>query len=156
VSFAASPTGAASPPYAGPSLEAPVTDEDLPVISFVEDVPGLPGLASCVLVALDDDASVFALRSVVDPDLRLLVVAPGAFFPDYSTEVADEIVHLLELDPGDLPLVLLVVNPGSGLADATANLAAPILVNPRTRRAVQALQADGDLSLRAPLLSPAH
>ena len=64
-----------------------MVDEDLPVISFVEDVPGLPGLARCVLVALDDDASVFALRSVVDPDLRLLVVAPGAFFPDYSTEV---------------------------------------------------------------------
>jgi flagellar assembly factor FliW len=133
-----------------------VSDEDLPVISFVEDVPGLPGLARCVLVALDDDASVFALRSVADPDLRLLVVAPGAFFPDYSTEVATEIVDLLELDPADQPLVLLVVNPGSGLADATANLAAPILVNPRTRRAVQALQADSDLSLRAPLLTPAH
>ncbi len=89
-----------------------MSDEDLPVISFVEDVPGLPGLARCVLVALDEDASVFALRSVVDPDLRLLVVAPGAFFPDYSTEVADEIVEVLELEGDDQPLVLLVVNPG--------------------------------------------
>ena len=132
-----------------------MVDEDLPVISFVEDVPGLPGLARCVLVALDDDASVFALRSIVDPDLRLLVVAPGAFFPDYSTEVADEIVDALELVDDDQPLILLVVNPGAGLADATANLAAPILVNPRTRRAVQALQADTDLPLRAPLLATA-
>ena len=132
-----------------------MADEDLPVISFVEDVPGLPGLARCVLVALDDDASVFAMRSTMEPDLRLLVVAPGAFFPDYSTQVPDEIVDLLELTGDDQPLVLLVVNPGGGLAEATANLAAPILVNPRTRRAVQALQADGDLPLRAPLLATA-
>lgn len=133
-----------------------MTDEDLPVISFVEDVPGLPGLSQCVLVSLDDDAMVFALRSVLDPDLRLLVVAPGPFFPDYSTEVADEVVEVLGLERDEQPLVLLVVNPGSGLADATANLAAPILVNARTRRAVQALQADGDLSLRAPLLAGAR
>jgi flagellar assembly factor FliW len=133
-----------------------MTDEDLPVISFVEDVPGLPGLSQCVLVSLDDEAMVFALRSVLDPDLRLLVVAPGPFFPDYSTDVADEVVDVLGLDADEQPLVLLVVNPGSGLADATANLAAPILVNARTRRAVQALQADGDLSLRAPLLAGAH
>jgi flagellar assembly factor FliW len=133
-----------------------VAEDDLPVISFVEDVPGLPGLARCVLVSLDDDAHVFALRSVADPDLRLLVVAPGPFFPDYSTDVADEVGEVLELLPDEQPLVLLVVNPGSGLADATANLAAPILVNGRTRRAVQALQADGDLPLRAPLLAGAR
>ena len=133
-----------------------MTDEDLPVISFVEDVPGLPGLAQSVLVALDDSASVFALRSVADPDLRLLVVAPGAFFPDYSTEIETEVVEALELAAGEQPLVLLVVNPGSGLADATANLAAPILVNARTRRAVQALQSDTELSLRAPLLAGAR
>jgi flagellar assembly factor FliW len=133
-----------------------MADDDLPVISFVEDVPGLPGLSQCVLVALDDDAMVFALRSVLDPDLRLLVVAPGAFFPDYSTEVADEVVEVLDLASDEQPLVLLVVNPGSGLADATANLAAPILVNARTRRAVQVLQADGNLPLRAPLLAGAR
>ena len=107
-------------------------------------------------MALDDSASVFALRSVADPDLRLLVVAPGAFFPDYSTEIETEVVEALELAAGEQPLVLLVVNPGSGLADATANLAAPILVNARTRRAVQALQSDTELSLRAPLLAGAR
>jgi flagellar assembly factor FliW len=133
-----------------------MADQELPVISFVEDVPGLPGLSQCVLVALDDDAMVFALRSVLDPDLRLLVVAPGPFFPDYTTDVADEVVEVLELAPGEQPLVLLVVNPGTGLADATANLAAPILVNARTQRAVQAMQLDGQLPLRAPLLAGAR
>lgn len=133
-----------------------MTQDDLPVISFVEDVPGLPGLSQCVLVSLDEDAMVFALRSVIDPDLRLLVVAPGPFFPDYSTDVAGEVVDVLGLDAGEQPLVLLVVNPGSGLSDATANLAAPILVNPRSRRAVQALQTEGDLPLRAPLLAGAR
>ena len=130
-------------------------DEDLPVISFVEDVPGLPGLSPCLLVSLDEDATVFALRSVMDPDLRLLVVAPGAFFPDYDAALEAEVVDALELEGGEQPLVLLVVNPGRGLAEATANLAAPILVNARTRRAVQAMQTDSDLSLRAPLLAGA-
>ena len=84
-----------------------------------------------------------------------LVVAPGAFFPDYATEVGSDVAGVLDLSSEDEALVLLVVNPGNGLADATANLAAPILVNPRTRRAVQAVQADADLPLRAPLLAPA-
>jgi flagellar assembly factor FliW len=135
---------------------ATMNDDDAPIISFVEDVPGLPGLSRCLLVPLDEDAMVFALRSVMDPDLRLLVVAPGPFFPDYSTEIADEIVQALELEVDEQPLILLVVNPGNGLADATANLAAPILVNGRTRRAVQAVQADSGLPLRAPLLADVH
>ena len=128
-------------------------DDDLPVISFVEEVPGLPELSRCVLVTLDDDATVFALRSIAEPELRLLVVAPGAFFPDYSAELENEVMTALELGSDEQPLVLLVVNPGSALTEATANLAAPILVNARTRRAVQALQTDTELSLRAPLLS---
>ncbi len=132
-----------------------MAEDDLPVISFVEDVPGLPGLSRCVLVSLDEESMVFALRSLVDPDLRLLVVAPEPFFPEYGADLDAEVVAVLGLEPGDQPLVLLVVNPGAGLADATVNLAAPILVNPRTRRAVQALQSDAGLPLRAPLLATA-
>jgi flagellar assembly factor FliW len=45
----------------------------------------------------------------------------------------------------------VLVNPGATLADMTANLMAPILVNHRTRRAAQVVLEDPSLPLRAPL-----
>jgi flagellar assembly factor FliW len=53
-------------------------------------------------------------------------------------------------DDSDL-VTLVVVTLGARAEDATANLMAPVLVNHRTRKAVQVLLDDADLPLRAPL-----
>ena len=93
--------------------------ESLPLIEFVAPLPGFPQHREFALVRLDDDGLLYALSSAQDPDLRFLVVPPGPFFPDYGPEVDDETIALLDADPADL-LILLVVTANDGPGSAPA------------------------------------
>jgi flagellar assembly factor FliW len=125
--------------------------EAIPEIEFVADMPGLPGMSRCALVQLDEVGALYRLQSLLDPDLRLLVAAPPVFFADYAPEIDDETAASIGLQSADDALVLVVVTTGGSATEATANLLAPVVVNARTRQAVQVLQVD-ELPLAAPLI----
>lgn len=127
--------------------------EELPVIELVSPMPGFPDHRRFALVRLDDDALLFALRSVEDPSLRFLVVPPHRFFPDYAPEVDDAVVAELAIaDPAEV-LLLVVLTAATSLATTTANLLAPLLVNVRTRRAAQVILDEPGLSVATPLVA---
>jgi flagellar assembly factor FliW len=124
----------------------------IPEIEFVSDMPGLPGMSRRALVRLDEAGALYRLQSLLDPDLRLLVAAPPVFFADYAPQIDDVTAGSIGLESADDALVLVVVTTGGSAAEATANLLAPIIVNSRTRQAVQVLQLEDDLPLAAPLI----
>lgn len=126
---------------------------DIPVIELVQPMPGFPDRSRFALVQLDDDGVLCQLRSLDDPSLRFLVVSPVSFFPDYAPVVDEESVADLGIESADDVLVLLVLNAGTSLADTTANLAAPVLVNTHTRRAQQVILDDPQLSVATPLVA---
>jgi flagellar assembly factor FliW len=126
---------------------------DIPLIELVQPMPGFPTLRQFALVQLDDEGLLCAFRSVEEPDLRFLVVPPAAFFPEYTPEVDEEAVRELGIETVDDILVLVVVKAGTSLADSTANLAAPLLINAATRRAQQVVLDDPAHSLAAPLVA---
>lgn len=134
-----------------PRTGSPMTD--IPLIELVQPMPGFPDLHRFALVQLDDEGLLCAFRSVEDPELRFLVVPPAAFFPDYEPEVDEDVVRGLGIEAVEDVLVLVVVNAGDSLADSTANLAAPLLVNAATRRAQQVVLDDPALSLATPLVA---
>lgn len=126
---------------------------DVPVIELVQPLPGFPERRRFALVQLDEDGVLCALRSVDDPGLRFLVVPPVPFFPDYAPVVEDGTVAALGISSSDEVLVLVVVNAGASLAETTANLMAPVLVNTTTRKALQVILDDPRLSVRVPLVA---
>lgn len=126
--------------------------EEMPVIELVEPMPGFPELTRFALVRLDDDGVLCALRSVEDPSLRLLVIPPNVFFPDYAPEIDDATVDALGIEAAADVLVLVVVNPGDATGGATVNLLAPVLINTVTRRGGQVILSE-ELPVRAPLLA---
>jgi len=105
-------------------------------IRTVAALPGLPGHLEYTLDGLDDEGILYALRSLADPAVRLFVVRPEA---RAALELGDD------LDP----LLLVVVHPGAQDGPTTANLLAPVMVNPATGAAAQVV-LDG-WPLRAPL-----
>lgn len=125
---------------------------ELPLIEMVRPMPGFPDRRTFALVELDEGV-LFALRSVEDPDLRFLVVAPAPFFPDYAPEVDDDTVAALGLASADEALVLLVLTAGESLQSTTANLVAPVVVNTTNRKAAQLILDDSRLTLAAPLVA---
>src|SRR3954468_19369197 len=133
------------------TVDSPETTT-LPVIDFVAPIPGFPEDRRFVLVRLDDAGVLFSLKSVDTDGLRFLWVPPTQFFPEYEAEIDDETIAALGVtDQQDL-LVLLVVTAGDGGADATANLMAPIVLDQRSRRAVQLILSHSGHPVRQKLM----
>ncbi len=80
--------------------------------------------------------------------MEFVVTHPGLFFPDYEPEIDDDTADRLELKSADDALLLVIVTVADPVADSTANLLGPIVVNRHTRAAAQAVL--GDLRLRHP------
>lgn len=135
------------PMTSAPTLE-PSTE---PVLRFENGLPGFPEARGFVLVRLDEAGTVFSLRSVDDETLRFLAVPPATFFPDYAPEIPDDAAAALGLSDAADALVLLLVTCQTGLADATANLMAPVIVNVHSHAAAQVVLAGSELPLHAPL-----
>jgi flagellar assembly factor FliW len=150
------PTSAVQPvekePMSVDTREPTETTEALPTIEFVSPMPGFNNHHTFVLVRIDDNGLLYALTSLADPELRFLVVVPGPFFPDYAPELEDETLDLLGVHDPEQLLVLLVVTPNTSLADATANLLAPVVIDQSSRRAVQVVLNGSGLPVRAPLV----
>ena len=128
---------------------------ELPVIEMVRPMPGFPEHTRFALLRLDGASDLCSLVSLDEPGLRFLVVPPAAFFPDYAPVVDDDVVADLAIESAADVLVLLVLNAGASLHDTTANLAAPLLVNPGARLAGQVILDEPGLPVAAPLLPAA-
>ncbi|MDO8106135.1 flagellar assembly protein FliW [Isoptericola sp. b441] len=124
------------------------TDTDAPAIEFCEAPLGLMGLRHFRLHALDDAGYLFALRSVEAEGVRLFVVPPEVYFPTYAPRIPADALTALELGDQE-PAVLTVVTPGDGEHAPTANLLAPVVVNPTTGAALQVVLDSDEWPLRA-------
>jgi flagellar assembly factor FliW len=152
------------PPSTDSTMETPVQStvaEDVsamipaprtPEIVFEDGLIGFPDSHRFLLVQVDEgSADVFELRSLDEPGLGFVTVAPGSFFPDYAPELDDATADRLGLNRADDALLLAVVTLGDTGADATANLLAPVVVNQHTAHACQAVLSEQGWPLRAPL-----
>lgn len=123
----------------------------VPELHFVAPLLGLEQLRRFALVRLDEGGPLFSLQSLDDAGVSLLVLAPGAVFADYAPALDGVLRAALGLGEGVEPLLLVVVHAGETLDGSTANLLAPIAVNPETLSAAQVVLTGSGLPLRAPL-----
>ena len=114
-------------------------------------MPGLAGYVDFTLTPLDDAGVLYALRS--EPEdarpVRLFVVDPAVFFPRYAPALDADVLAALGTDPAHA-VRLVVVRPAEGGEPPTANLLAPLVVDPVSGAAVQTVLTE-DWPLRAPL-----
>jgi flagellar assembly factor FliW len=118
-------------------------------VRFIEPLPGFDG-EDYTFDPIDERGLLWSLRSVEQPEVRFVLAAAAAFYPDYRPEISDSLAGPLGADEIDLLLVLTI---GTGLRDATANLRAPIALARQTGRAVQVIIDDDVFSMREPLVS---
>jgi len=97
------------------------------------------------------ESPLYELRSLEQPDVRFMVVVPGAYFSDYEIELDDQECGDLGLTDSADALVLVMLTVGRDAANTTANLLAPVVINARTRAAAQVILTGSDWPVRAPL-----
>lgn len=122
------------------------------VITFPAGLPGLPAdLTEFELVAAAEDSPFFFLQSLQDENTGFILVNPFAFFPNYEFDLPEEDARALGIKTSEDAAVFCIVNASRGLARATVNLLAPVVVNAATGTARQVVLVDERYSIRHPL-----
>lgn len=120
------------------------------------ELPGLPGFprARRFVIRSHDRGTAFAwMLCADDPELAFVIANPWELVPDYAPALPPRVLRALEVESeGELQLVAIASVSGDG---ATLNLAAPVAINPRTRRGMQVLLESDEWPTRAPVPRPA-
>lgn len=113
-----------------------------PVLTLPKGIAPFPKHTEFTLDAVAADGPLYWLRSTDPNGPQFVAIDPIAYFPFYSPEVPDDAVADLHLTETNAALLALVSIPGTGAADATANLLAPVVVNKDTNTAAQVVLRD--------------
>jgi flagellar assembly factor FliW len=141
-----------APALTAPSAVAPAAPAAVRALTLAEPLPGFPNLRDYVLVRADAEGLLFWLQSVSSEGPRFLAVPPAPFFPDYAPVLPAAVCTELALPSRtEAELYCLVTVLDGDVSTATANLRAPVVVNPLTARARQVVLADGGHPIRRSL-----
>ena len=111
--------------------------------------PGLPGFpgAQRFLVRGHDQSDIFAwLISCDDPRLAFAIVSPWVYVPDYDPKMRRRDLESLEFEDSDELQILVSANVQRDTV--YLNLAAPLVINLRTRKGIQAILDSDTYSAR--------
>jgi flagellar assembly factor FliW len=128
----------------------PLETVDVPEAQLYQFFPGLGGFEAHHEYALitEQDSPVEWLQSLSDPDVVFAVLEPFIFNPDYSFEMTDADAAGLGLTRPSDALVRAILTLRDSASQITANLMAPIILNPSLNLGRQIVLQDAELSLR--------
>ena len=107
------------------------------IMDFPEGLLGFPDEKKFALMEYKPESPFYILQSMADPDLTFLMINPFAFFNDYDFQMDDALMAEIGLTADNPPTVFNIVTVRDKLESMTVNLAGPVLVNIRDRKAAQ-------------------
>jgi flagellar assembly factor FliW len=119
---------------------------------FTAPPPGLSPVVDFELDEVEGAVGLYALRDTVGADLRLFLLDPAVFVPEYRPQLMAE--HLAPLGADDEQEVDVYVVATLSDGAPVVNLLAPILVHPVTHAATQVILDGAEWPLQAELISP--
>jgi flagellar assembly factor FliW len=121
------------------------------ILTFPEGLPGFERHRRFALIQDPKLAPFSWLQSLHDPLVGFLVIEPGLLVRDYEFDISDPDVEALGLDNSSEATVLSILVVPEDVRAMTANLQAPLIMNPRKRIAKQVILTDERFPLRYPV-----
>ena len=118
-------------------------------LDFAVPPPGLEPLTVFELDEVPGAIGLYTLRDTVGEDLRLFLLDPAVYVPEYAPEL--DASDLAPVGAGSAAEVDVYVVATIADGAPVVNLLAPIVVNPATRSAVQVILDSDAWPLRAEL-----
>lgn len=126
--------------------EVSYSPEDL--LTFPRGIPAFEDKHNWILAG-NEDSAIKWLQSIDDGALALPVTSPDAVRPDYNARIPEDELKLIgTTNPADLALLIVVSIPKNAPWNMTANLRAPILIDLKTRKAVQVIALNEEYPIR--------
>jgi flagellar assembly factor FliW len=124
---------------------------DQEVVFFPIGIPGFPDIRRYVVLDHDRESPLKWLQAVDTPEVAFPIVSPTELLQDYHITVSSDDLAALALDNSmDITVYVILTIPQEAPSRTTANLKAPIVLNPETKLARQVLIAE-ELPIRFPL-----
>ena len=129
--------------------ELEVSDEQ--ILDFPQGLLGFPEEKKFALMEYKPDSPFYFLQSLADPDLTFLMINPFAFFNDYEFDMDDALMAEIGVTADNPPTVFNIATVKDKIEQMTINLAGPVLVNLRERKAAQWVIEKTQFPTRYPL-----
>ena len=107
------------------------------ILDFPQGVLGFPAEKRFALMEYKTDSPFYLLQSLADADLTFLMINPFAFFNDYEFAMDDALMAEIGVTADNPPTVFNIATVKDKIEQMTINLAGPVLVNLRERKAAQ-------------------
>ena len=133
--------------------ELEVSDEQ--ILDFPQGLLGFPEEKRFALMEYKPDSPFYFLQSLADPDLTFLMINPFAFFNDYEFDMDDALMAEIDVTADNPPTVFNIATVKDKIENMTVNLAGPVLVNLRDRKAAQWVIEKTQFPTRYPLFPAA-
>jgi len=122
------------------------------VVELQAGLPGFPAARHFVIRGHDRGTAFAWMLCADEPALAFVIANPWELVPEYAPSLSARVLRALEVDSADdLQLVAIASLSQEG---ATLNLAAPVAINPRTRRGMQVVLETDEWPTRAPVRAP--
>ena len=128
----------------------PVAEEK--ILQFPEGLPGFEDLREFLLLGPPDLAPVQFLVSLQDPDISFPILPAILCLGKYAPAIDAADCHDLGVADGSALAIYAILTFHHECEKVTANLRAPVLINPLARLGRQVTLADSTYSFRHPLL----
>ena len=128
-----------------------ISNDDL--IIFPEGLLGFNDLRKFIL--LDDPTDdIFAwLQSCEKPGIAFPVLEPALFHANFKVQLTKGDSEALKLEANQAPCFFSIITIPDDPNQMTANLKAPIAINPRNKMARQCVLQDNSLAIREPIFA---
>lgn len=122
------------------------------VVCFQEGLPGFPEARRFALLEHSPESPFHWLQSVDDGALAFVVMDPILLDEKYLEAIPREALAELGLEEAAKAAVLVIVNIQRASRTITANLLAPIIINPQNKSGKQIILLGSGYQIKQPIL----
>lgn len=126
-----------------------VAESDL--ISIPGGILGFPEYTKFCLVDPGDDVLIVWLQSLENPEIAIPLLEPKIFKTDYTVRLSASELRELKLDNVNQSAVFTLLTIGDDIAQMTANLKAPLVINLREHLAKQVVLQENEYTIKHPM-----
>lgn len=119
--------------------------------NFPKGIPGFEDENQFTLLTIEDNSAFQVLQSMKTPEVAFIVANPYNFIENYSFEVDEPTIDLLNIEKEQDVFVLSVVSLKDPFETSTINLQAPLIFQTNTKKAKQMILNDNIFSMRHPI-----
>ena len=114
------------------------------VVTFLQGIPGFEKYTTYLVYHKEEnDLNAYWLESCDEPEITFTIVDPGQYGLSYDLELTDEERDLLQADGAEELGIFMMLSKKQGNGTISpvlnANIAGPVIINPRTRLGLQKL-----------------